>query len=205
MNVMLNIVIKHITPEEDFYMEKSKIEEVLKETLDRIQFWIGNVDAKISFLLSLSGIILGFIFASETIDNIIKGYFNLDVTGLRIWIAIINGIILIGSVFYISKAIIHFLIALKGRIDPKEYRQYKVEVKSLIFWRSIADINQYVDYKKRVDSLDEETMINDLQSQVYINSKITKEKFIIYNKGVRFLSVGIVLLIVFKIIGYIPI
>ncbi|PAL04094.1 Pycsar system effector family protein [Peribacillus simplex] len=186
-------------------MDNKKREELLGSTLERIQFWIGNVDAKISFLLSLSGALLGFMFASDSIDGTIHSYIGLKELDWRMWVAIINGTVFVATVFFISKAIIHFLKALKGRIDSNVYRQQGLEVKSLIFWGTIAENKRYVDFKDSLDAETEETILNDLSSQVYINSKITKRKFEIYNNGIKALSISIILLVAFKLIGYIPI
>jgi hypothetical protein len=185
-------------------MDSQENEKVMKENLERIQFWIGNVDAKISFLLALSGAILGFLLASESIDNIIKSYFDLSEKGWKLWIAILNGIIFVLAIYYIGKAVINFLQALRGRIDPKEYRQMGLDTRSLIFWGTIADRKRYQDFKDDLEKATNGEMLNDVQSQVYINSKITKTKFEIYNKGVKALSIGIILLIIFKILGFIP-
>jgi hypothetical protein len=184
-------------------MDQEKKEMFLYKTLDRINFWIGNVDAKISFLLSLSGVILGFIFSSNSIEKTVKNYIKMIIEDWKIILAIINIVLLFLSIFFIVKAILHFLNALKGRINPEVYKQPSLETESLLFWGSISKLGSYEEFNEKMTHATDQKMINDLQSQVYINSIITTKKFELYNKGIKSLSIGFIFLVVFKIITYV--
>ena len=46
-----------------------------------------------------------------------------------------------------------------------------------------------------------EEYLNDLLSQIYINSKIANEKHVNYNKGIKWTIIGFIALIVMFLIG----
>jgi hypothetical protein len=176
--------------------ERSKLEK----TLDRINFWIQNVDSKISFLLALSGVILGFVFTSDSIDKAITSYIeDIDISWSAAF-AMINLLIFIVAIYYVGKGVWQFLSSLKGRIKPSVYQEEGLDTNSSIFFATIASSRNYQEYKRRFREADEE---NDLLSQIYINSKIVTKKFNLYNGGVKSLTIGIVLLIIFKLLSFI--
>lgn len=188
-------------------MTSSKKEEKAKEILERADFWISNVDAKVSFIISFTGVFIGFIFASDSITKSIQQYIkaliNMSFSDLKVVLSLIATILFIATLFFIVRAIILLIKSLVGRIDSNLYQQPGLETNSSIFWGTIA-LNDYATFKNSFDNTDEQRL-NDLQSQAYINSLITKQKFENYNKGLKNLKIGIMLFMLFKLLTYFPI
>ncbi|PFC27701.1 Pycsar system effector family protein [Bacillus thuringiensis] len=188
-------------------MNQDEKEKIQNTTLDRINFWIGNGDAKVSFVISFTGIFLGFIFASDSINASIKGYIkNIGATNpqiVKFLLSLLVLILFLVAIYFISSAIYYFLKALQAQITPSEYRQSGLETGSLLFWGSISSTD-YATYKQRLDDVEASDLENDLDSQVYINSIITTRKFAMYNEGLKQLRNGIILFVVFKFLTYFP-
>ena len=78
------------------------------------------------------------------------------------------------------------LLALIGRIDSKVYKEHKLKTNSLLFFGSIANMN-YSSYKEKCEKESKGQLINDINSQIYINSKICDYKFKLYNYSIKLL------------------
>lgn len=189
-------------------MDNQTKDEIAEKTIDRINFWLGNVDSKVSFVLSFAGIFLGFIFASDSITKSIEEYIKFitsnDLTFGKFIFSCIALLLFIASMVFMGISIYNLLGALKGRINPDTYIQANLETKSILFWGSIANSTNYTAYKQKMDSLTDVNLSNDLKSQAYINSLICSKKFELYNKAINKLTWGIILFVLFKLLTYIP-
>jgi len=189
-------------------MDNQTKDEIAEKTIDRINFWLGNVDSKVSFVLSFAGIFLGFIFASDSITKSIEGYIKFiisnDLTLGKFIFSCIALLLFIASMVFMGISIYNLLGALKGRINPDTYSQANLETKSILFWGSIANSTNYTAYKQKIDLLTDVNLSNDLKSQAYINSLICTKKFELYNKAINKLTWGIILFVLFKLLTYIP-
>ncbi|MCC2414303.1 MULTISPECIES: Pycsar system effector family protein [Bacillus cereus group] len=188
-------------------MDSNKKEKLQNTTLDRINFWIGNGDAKVSFVVSFTGIFLGFIFASDSISTSVKNYIKslgaMKLQDVKILLSALSLILFVVSIFFIMRAIYYFLMALQAQIKPSEYQQSNLETKSLLFWQTISQLD-YATYKQKLNTVQDQALENDLDSQVYINSIITTRKFDMYNKGLKQLRNGIIVFVIFKFLTYFP-
>lgn len=175
--------------------------------LDKAIFWISNVDAKVSFIISFTGVFIGFIFASDSITKSIQNYIitisKISYSDLSVIFSLIALVLFILTIYFILKAVYLLMKAIQGRIDPELYKQTDLETDSSIFWGTIAT-KDYATFKSSFD-ISEEQQLNDIQSQAYINSLITKAKFENYNKGLENLRNGIILFVIFKVLTYFPI
>ncbi|NMI05036.1 hypothetical protein HF638_13740 [Paenibacillus sp. SZ31] len=173
--------------------------------LERTSFWIGNVDAKASFLLSITGVILGFVLSNESIEKTVDYlYYHFDYKETQSLIGLVHILIFFLAIVCITLALWAFLNTLRGKVDQKKIRQRGLEKKSLLFWGGIADRK----YKEYVDDLNEvkvEQLRNDMNTQIYVNSFITTTKFRVYNHGITLLKLGLVFLVIYKFISFIPI
>ncbi|OCA85340.1 hypothetical protein [Pseudobacillus wudalianchiensis] len=189
-------------------MGENKKEESLCQALERINFWLGTIDTKITFVISFTGVFLGLIFASDTIMKTIQvcleqlKLFQLE--GSQYLLPLIFLLLFISSIFFFSRAIYSFFYALKGRIDPNIYRQLGVEPQSVPFWGAVAKLDNHVVFKYKINNLSEEELLNDLSLQIYVNSIICAKKFELYNKGINQLIIGIMLFVTFKVISLLP-
>lgn len=164
-------------------------QEDLKTLLERINFWIGNVDAKVSFLLSLTAVILGLMladsatkkFLEQYLTNFKNNWWSLEIIGFLIFLIAISSII---------GAIVYFLQALKGRIDSEAYEQDNLVTNSLLHWGNIAK-KTYTEFSTEFkERIEEDEILEDFTSQVYINSLIVNIKFKRYNTGISLLIIG---------------
>ncbi|OOR05715.1 hypothetical protein BW897_31260 [Bacillus cereus] len=188
-------------------MDQDKKERVQNTTLDRINFWIGNADAKVSFVVSFTGVFLGFIFASDSISASIKSYIKnvgaMKLQDVKILLSALSLILFFIAIFFVMRAIYYFLKALQAQIKPSEYRQDNLETNSLLFWGTISQ-SDYATYKQQINTVQNQALENDLNSQVYITSILANRKFAMYNKGLKQLRNGIIVFVVFKFLTYFP-
>lgn len=175
-------------------------------TLDLINSWINNVDAKISFALAFVAVLIGFVFS-----NGLPGIFVEIVKADKITVCMILKIIIIVSL-YISSffSILFMLFAIKARISKAPWwkriftRNKIIETnsKSVMFFGTIASMELNA-FKAKAMNIDERKIIKDLLEQVHTNSEICMKKMKFYNTGISWLIIATVLCfiaMVFRII-----
>lgn len=143
-------------------MNIEKKNRLAQDSLARINLWISHADQKIGIALLFQAGLVAFITTSK-FDDVRKILSqNLD---------------LIHFLFYSSLVLFAYFIILAAfysfkALFPKTTSNYD----SLFFFGSI--INRSLDqYKKEMISLNEEDVMEDLNTQVYINSQIANSKF----------------------------
>lgn len=181
----------------------TKIEE-LKYRLERTVGWVNNCDQKAGILLAIEGVILTIICTSDNIQSIhnrliipIYEYWN-DNIGC---FSIINTmqIFLLGVMLScIVKSIFLLLKVIMGITDTKLFKDAGLTEKSLLHFESISKYEKFLEYKKATNNQGIESIINDFQSQIFINSKICSWKFEWHKKAVRLFG-----LFILCFIGYI--
>lgn len=180
--------------------DKEKIENSTKK-LEFVNQWISNCDTKSSFVLAFYGIILTIIFTSDIGKDVIEtlSFNKSEVIDYRSFGNFI--LFLVTIAFFITSIITLYQIysTLKGRIDAEIYKQSGLNTKSNIFFGSIAS-KTFDDFEKGSNSQDETNYLNDLNSQVYINSRIAFEKFKHYNQSLIWMFISLVTFIVFVIL-----
>lgn len=155
--------------------------------LELVNFWISNIDNKISFILAFVGIYIGFII-SKGMPNVFKDISNIAIKDIvtlnfgQVFSILIIVIMYLTAIF----CLILLLLALIGRVDSKIYKDHKLKINSLLFFGSIANMN-YSNYKEKCERESKGQLINDINSQIYINSKICDYKFKLYNYSIKLL------------------
>lgn len=179
--------------------QKIKKSEEGKEILNNIISWINNVDNKISIILAFMVVFLGFFVTTININLIdkIKLAFEMGLINVTI-IQYIKGALILALYITSTIAILLFLKALLSKINIKKYKQNNLKKNSNIFFGSIAKM-QYKDYLKEIFNQTEKDKLNDIYSQIYINSIICFKKFKYYNCGIYFSMVTIIIFIICKI------
>lgn len=180
--------------------DKEKIENSTKK-LEFVNQWISNCDTKSSFVLAFYGIVLTIIFTSDIGKEIINTLsFNrsekINYRSFR------NFILFLATITFIVTSIVtlyQIYSTLKGRIDSEIYKQGGLNTKSNIFFSSIAS-KTFDDFENESNSQDETNYLNDLNSQIYINSKVVFEKFKHYNKSLFWMFISLVIFVVFVIL-----
>lgn len=172
---------------------KQKKEEALK-TLERINTWIGNCDTKVSFALAFAGILIGGFFASSIITDSLKKFIDnlFDIKSFiqrgdpQLPIIVLAFVILVAFVIFIGISIVSLFHAIKGKTDSSVFHQEGIPKESNLHFGAIQN-KSFLDFKKSFHQQTEESLLNDLLSQVHINSSICTQKFKSYNKGVKYL------------------
>lgn len=161
----------------------------LEIRLDRINGWINNCDQKTSILLAIEGVVLTVFCTSDYISLIhqrlvipIYSYYK---TGNGVF-SLTNTIqicLLLAMLVFAFLSIFYSLQVIKGETDISVFKQSGIEEKSLIHFSSISN-NSFNDFKRKVTNQSENSMLNDLLSQIYINSSICHDKFKCHKKSV---------------------
>ena len=158
--------------------------EITTQTLERNLGFISNCDNKASIILTAVGVLLTIILTSEglaSIKDILKKSLS-QITFLNfiyMFVFFSSVIILLSGILFL----ISVLIARSGISETKGSKN------SLIFFGGINSFNRIANY-------------DDIISQIYINSKITKKKYRRYNLGLKFTVIGFFLFIGVILLGH---
>ena len=160
--------------------------EELLHTYDTVNMWTNNCDQKAGILLAIIGVIITILVSSDFMKNLRAYIFNpfidywtgncdLAFSWSRFnvfFLLLISAIMLIMSCHYLFKTI-------NANIDYHKIRNDNPELvnESYIFFGSITKMT-YEDFKKN-----EVNYLEDLKSQIYVNSMIASNKFLNYNKS----------------------
>lgn len=165
---------------------KRKDKEDLHHTFDAVNSMVNNCDQKSGILLTVVGVAITILATSDFLKDLRAYIFTPFVeywtdkndlvfswSRLAVFCLLVIGMaMLIRSCYYLFKAI-------SANIDyEKMYNENPGLVKtSYIFFGTIEKMS-FDEFKK-----DDVDYIDDLKSQIYVNSKIALEKFCNYNKG----------------------
>lgn len=174
-------------------------EQDLKENLDRVNMWISNCDQKASFILAMLGVGITILFTSDFVKYVRKTIIAPFKTYLCDNIQYVNWLkcaVALSLIYVCIGVIITFyqlVNSLRAKTDINRFFQQGIERKSMLHYESVANMT----YNEFCTS--EEHIINDLRSQVYINSIICTAKFKHYKKAIKALCCtvsGVILLVV---------
>ena len=173
--------------------------EISTQTLERNLGFISNCDNKASIILTAVGVLLTIILTNEGINNI-KKILEKCIFQMTFWdfvytfVFFSSGIILILGILLL----ISVLIARSGIGKKKETKKKK----SLIFFGDINSYNTIADYNKEIKKTNKKEMLDDLISQIYINSKIATKKYRKFNLGLKLTVIGFFLFIGVLLFGH---
>lgn len=175
--------------------------EVKHQNLNRIVSWIHNCDTKSSFILTLQGLVLSLIFTSNFSSYFTETFQRNFTTELNLETILffIEGVVLSLFLFTSLMQLVHILLALVARLNPKIYKEKGLVLDSIFFFGSIASMD-YEKFKNTLKDSDEAKIENDLDSQIFINSKICNLKFKYYNKAIMYLFFSLILVIIYVIL-----
>lgn len=146
----------------------------LETRLDRVNSWINNCDQKSSILLAIEGVVLTILCTSDYISfihqQLILPIYNYYETGNGVF-SIINTVqlsILVAMFILVFLSVFYSLQVIKGTTDTKLFKQPGLTEKSLLHFTTISNRSFNV-FKNDTVNQSEESMLNDLYSQVYIN------------------------------------
>lgn len=183
------------------FEDKDRKEHAIKK-LELVNSWLTNCDSKSSFILTLFGVFLTVIFTSDLGKKLLIP-FTFEFTKID-WRSFANFILLLMSIaffVFIFFTLYHIYSTLKARIDSSVYNQKELNSKSLMFFMTISSLT-FEDYENSSNAQTLDKVLNDINSQVYINSKIAEKKFTNYNKSIKWMFWAIVLFLIFIIFDY---
>lgn len=168
----------------------------LYNNFENINNWINNCDNKASIMLGFIGIIASILLTNNNFITIFikmlnKVVENIDFSDVLYLIFIFSAI---GFILYGTFNIFKVICPTLQRSDSKN--------KSLIYYDSISRMD-LVDYKNSIFEANENDYLEDLLSQVYINSKICSKKFMNLKNGLYFIVFGLVLFFIIFVAGII--
>ncbi|MCU5746963.1 hypothetical protein N9R04_09765 [Staphylococcus sp. SQ8-PEA] len=181
-------------------MENNKLKIELLDELDRHLEWIKSCDTKASIVLAMLGVVIVTIsselFLNSQREIVIKVLSNINFSNLIylsfevvVYLLFFNGVYNIVRVLFPQ---------LKNSVETYN----EVENDSLYYFESISS-KTYSEYKKQRINRTSEEEIEDILSQIYINSKISTKKYYFYKKGLAYVLWGILGILVLHFIGII--
>lgn len=174
------------------------------KNLERVNFWVTNCDSKVSYLLTLQGIILTIIFTSSYADRLIVTLsYNLQFAdfGWTSFFRFIESVSLYSFILLILISLYNAYLTLRARLDPKIFKEPGLVTNSVLFFETIANrsFNDFQTDQRSNTNVNSTKLDNDIDSQVFINSKICQLKFKHYNLTLKFckfaLLTGVIYLI----------
>lgn len=175
-------------------LDKTDAFDILDRTID----FIRNCENKASILLGTFGVILTILLTTEGINNL-KSIIYDAVTHLT-FCNILYLIMFATSIGITIYGLYRIIKVLGVEVDsPKEDG---LDRDSKIFFEHVRK-NKYLDYKNKLQNLSHDEMMNDITSQIYINSCICGEKYSNYKAGLKWTIIGFCGFLALWIIGII--
>ena len=143
------------------------------QTLTLINTWIGNIDTKISFALALAGVLIGMIFIfclPNSFQSITQLSKLSELNGGEIFAVLLVGLLYCASFL----SIISFMWAIIARVKNMN------NAPSLFFFGSIGAM-ELQNYRDKANHITEQELMDDLEEQIHINSRICNQKAKWYN------------------------
>ncbi len=201
----------------------------LETRMDRIIDWVKTCDTKASIMLTLVGLMTSFVFTSDFvlqgIETIVKSVCNYDIKYFSIHDISISGLLtilfLLLSIYFLFGSIYRLVMVLYSKISEdlssKEdhsiifllfnivfrYKWHNYDKKdtfqgSLIHFNHISNLD-FEGFKDQIKTYDEKGELEDYLSQIFINAKRCKQKFLDYNSAIKWMLCAIPFIIFFFI------
>lgn len=186
------IAIREITPNRNSFNEQD-----LKDNLERVNFWIENCDQKASFVLAILGVGIAAGFSVDAFKAIRNHIVGPILAAQDIpWLQIVIALLLIIAFACVIASLWMLLLSLRAKTDLSRFSQPGMQPNSMYHYETVNNRN----YCSFVE--DEVNVINDLRTQVYVNSIICTSKFNHYKSGVKFLQAALIPSIISVILAF---
>jgi hypothetical protein len=166
--------------------------EELNVILDRTIGFVENCDTKASIVLALFGVILTVICASNITNSIVniadKVKENINGGGCLYILCVMVAVLLV------TISIIELLLVIGAKID-------KTGLDSKIYFKDISENVNCCTYGNKIKELSEDSYIDDIITQIYINAQICTKKYERYNVAIKFGAVGTIMFAILYFIG----
>ncbi len=167
------------------------------KNLERVNFWVTNCDSKVSYLLTLQGIMLTIIFTSSYAGRLVVTLsYKLTFVdfGWDSFFKFIESVSLYSFILLILISLYNAYSTLRARLDPKIFNEQGLVTNSVLFFETIANrsFNDFQTDQLTTPNINSTTLDNDIDSQVFINSKICQLKFKHYNLTLKYCKFALV-------------
>ena len=167
------------------------------KNLERVNFWVSNCDSKVSYLLTLQGIILTIIFTSSYAGRLVVTLsyrLTFNNFGLDSFLRFVEGMSLYSFIILILISLYNAYLTLRARLDPKIFQEPGLVTNSVLFFETIANrsFNDFQTDQQMTTNVNSPALDNDIDSQVFINSKICQLKFKHYNLTLKYCKFALV-------------
>lgn len=172
--------------------------EISTQTLERNLGFISNCDNKASIILTAVGVLLTIILTNDGISNI----FNLikSCISTKTFCDIIFLIVFVASLITLLIGMLLLICVLIAKLDLNRIKGIQKN-KSRIYFGDIYSHYTYIEYKKAFLKMKKNDLLDDLISQIFINSTIATKKYKRYNLGFKLTMIGFFVFIVVLLIG----
>ena len=174
------------------FVSVSEATEILERTISFVQ----NCDNKASIVLGVYGIIFTIALTNDGISNlkeILKSALRLNT-----YSSILYVVMLILSIFITAFGVFRIIKVLEARISFSKGKGLVTDSK--IFFGSISK-DPYWKYRKKLLSMTEKDYLDNIITEIYINSCICSNKYQNYNCGLKYSIIGSIIFFALWIIG----
>jgi len=158
------------------------------DILDRTIGFVNNCDNKASAMLGVIGVLLTIFFSGKGVEGV-KDIIKIAVNGNK-FCGVLYSIFLAASGIIFVFGIFKLIQVLFPKIDCDDLKQEEIECDSKIFFGDICKNATYKQYKSKLQRCSEDEYLNDIISQIYLNSIICNKKFENYKIGVVAALIG---------------
>lgn len=173
-------------------VDKADALDILDRTID----FVRNCDNKASIFLGTFGVILTIVLTTEGLNNLMS--IVRMAIAQKTFCNSLYLLLLAGSIIVMVFGLSQIIKVLGVKIDSSA--EDGLDVDSKIFFEHIRK-NNYLGYKVKLLATTEEVFLNDVISQIYINSCICHDKYKNYQCGLKWTLIGFCGFSVLWIIG----
>ena len=170
---------------------------IATQTLDRNIAFITNCDSKTSIVLTAVGVLLTIILTNDGLNEIFNIFKNCIKT--KTFCSVVyficfasSALIMIAGMFILGSVLV---------AKTSEEAKGVDEGNSRIFFSGIIKNGDYKIYRSKFYLMNQEELLEELVSQIYINADIAMQKYKKYNFGLKHTILGFLLFILFLLIG----
>lgn len=171
--------------------------EIATQTLERNIGFVTSCDNKTSIVLAILGVFLTIILTNDSLNTIYDIFSTCIEAGT--FCDIIYLLLLIGAILIMFFGIYNLCGVLIAKTS--EVAKGQSVSKSRIFFTGISEHENCEVYRKRFYKMSEHELLDELITQIYRNAEIARQKYKMYNHGVKLVIIGGGLFVVILLIG----
>lgn len=164
-----------------------KKEDVIN-ILDRIIGFVNLCDNKTSVALGIFGVLITILFSSDGVKEI-KGIIKSALSSASVYgllFVILFACTIIVSIF----GIIKLLQVLFPQTEIKDNNDREIDSDSKIYFGCICKNHTYKQFREKLINCKDDEYLNDIISQIYINSIICNKKYNCFKVGLKTALIG---------------